>query len=175
MTSFSAIPVLINDRLIVRLPEKISAKLPSRGMNMGEGEIDGISFVVPLEPDGAGGHWFDVADLMAKDGAAPAIQPEKPIEIELTPAAKWPAPILPEDMESTFRDLDLLSFWNSLTVKAKWEWFRWIRGTRNPETRKKRIGVASDKMAKGDRRPCCFNSASCTVPDVSKSGILISL
>ena len=67
MTSFSAIPVLINDRLIVRLPEKISAKLPSRGMNMGEGEIDGISFVVPLEPDGAGGHWFDVADLMAKE------------------------------------------------------------------------------------------------------------
>lgn len=172
MASFSVVPVLINDRLIVRLPESVSALLPSRGMNMGEGEIDGTAFIVPLEPDGEGGHWFSVADLI---GDIPTIQPGKPLDIELVPAATWPDPVLPQDMEAAFRELDLLSFWDSLTVKAKWEWCRWIRGTANPETRKKRIGVASDKMAKGDRRPCCFNSASCTVPDVSKSGILITL
>ena len=62
--------------------------------------------------------------------------------------------------------------WNSLTTKARWEWLRWIRSTKNLDTRQKRINVACDKLQKGDKRPCCFDASRCTIPEVSKSGVL---
>jgi len=55
---------------------------------------------------------------------------------------------------------------------ARWEWVRWVNATNNPETRGRRVDVSISKMESGNRRPCCFNLAACTDPDLSKSGKL---
>ena len=62
---------------------------------------------------------------------------------------------------------------DAINAKSRWEWLRWIRSTLNPETRSKRIKVAASKLENGAKTPCCFDTARCTVPDVSKSGVLI--
>ena len=62
--------------------------------------------------------------------------------------------------------------WQKATPRAHWEWLRWINATANPDTRAKRLAAMADKLAKGMRRPCCFNLASCTVSDVAKNGKL---
>ena len=43
---------------LLRLPKSASAKLPSRGMTMVGGTINGFRFQAALEPDGKGSHWF---------------------------------------------------------------------------------------------------------------------
>jgi hypothetical protein len=35
--------------------------------------------------------------------------------------------------------------------------------------------VSISKMKSGKRRPCCFNLAACTDPDLSKNGRLLEL
>jgi len=49
---------------LLRLPKSASAQLPSRGMTMVEGTINGSRFQAPLEPDGKGSHWFRVDESM---------------------------------------------------------------------------------------------------------------
>ncbi len=41
---------------LLKLPKSASAKLPSRGMTMVEGTINGFRFQAALEPDGKGSH-----------------------------------------------------------------------------------------------------------------------
>lgn len=156
--------------LVLRLSEEQSAVLPARGMVMGEGQLNGVPFTAPLEPDGTFGHFLEIAPALAKEADIAAGQTA---ELKVSPAAHWPEPQLPEDIVEALTSQGLLGAWDSLTVKARWEWLRWIRSTNNPATRDKRIHVAVDKLMKGDRRPCCFNTASCTLPQVSKSGVLL--
>ena len=49
---FEAKLIKIDSWIIVRLPESASAKLPSRGMAMVEGTINGFRIQAVLEPDG---------------------------------------------------------------------------------------------------------------------------
>ncbi len=55
---FDATLSTIDQWTIVRLPEKASAKLPSRGQVAVQGTINGHEFKTVLEPDGSGGHWM---------------------------------------------------------------------------------------------------------------------
>ena len=55
---------------ILRLPESASMMLPSRGMVMVKGSINGSPFQAALEPDGRGSHWFKVDEKMLKDAKA---------------------------------------------------------------------------------------------------------
>ena len=57
---------------------------------------------------------------------------------------------------------------------ARWEWVRWIGATKSPATRAKRVDVTISKMRSGKRRPCCFDLASCTDPELMKNGELIA-
>ena len=68
----------------------------------------------------------------------------------------------------TIRDL-----WREITPMARWEWVRWVNATQNPDTRQRRVEVTISKMESGKRRPCCFNLAACTDPNLSRSGKLI--
>ena len=61
----------------------------------------------------------------------------------------------------------------SITPMARWEWVRWVNATKNPDTRKRRVEVSISKMSHGKRRPCCFDLASCTDPELSKNGKLV--
>ncbi len=159
-------PVLsLGSRIIVRLPKPASAKLPSRGMVMAEGTLNGKPFQAPLEPDGKGSHWFTMTKDMGKGDE---------VTLEIEPMDEWPDPEVPADVKkmlSTYKYAQ--DMWDTITPKARWDWIRWIRSTNNPETRAKRIVVAASKMKSGMRNPCCFNRSACTDPEVSKGGILL--
>jgi hypothetical protein len=40
---------------------------------------------------------------------------------------------------------------------ARRDWIHWITSGKKAETRVKRIAVAIDKLASGQRRACCFD------------------
>ncbi len=160
----------IKSKLIVKIPLSSSEQLPSRGMVMIQGTMNDVSFQAPLEPDGKGSHWFEVSDVLLKEAGLVIGQTAS---FCIDPINEWIEPEIPEDIMDGILKEGLINSWNSLTTKARWEWLRWIRSTNNPATRQKRIEVACSKLHKGDRRPCCFDATRCTVPEVSKTGILI--
>jgi len=157
---------------IVRLPEKASRKLPSRGQVAVQGVINGHAFQTVLEPDGTFGHWLRVDGKLQRTAA---VSPGDTATLEVAALKDWPEPDVPQDLESalaaapqTIQDL-----WTEITPMARWEWVRWVNATQNQETRKRRVEVTISKMQSGKRRPCCFNLAGCTDPDLSKNGKLI--
>ena len=49
--------------------------------------------------------------------------------------------------------------WDDITPVARRDWIAWITSGKKAETRVKRIDVACDKLACGNRRACCFDSS----------------
>ncbi len=166
---FEAMVSEIEDRKIIKIPVNTSIHLPSRGMVMIQGTINGISFQAPLEPDGKESHWFELSDSLNRELNATTGQT---LSFDIEPINEWPEPEIPEDIMEAIHKEGLTNLWNTLTVKARWEWLRWIRSTKSQATRQKRIEVACSKLQNGDKRPCCFDSTRCTVTEVSKSGVL---
>lgn len=157
-------------RQIIRIPLNSSKKLPSRGMVMVQGTINDIAFRAPLEPDGKGSHWLEVTPLLSEELG---VSIGENVSLNIEPLDEWIEPNIPEDIMNAIIKADVLDQWSSITIKAQWDWIRWIRSTKNPETRNKRIDVACSKLQKGDKNPCCFDRTRCTATDVSKSGILL--
>jgi hypothetical protein len=169
---FEATPQTIDKWTILRLPEKASEKLPSRGQVAVQGTIDGHEFQTVLEPDGCSGHWMRVDEKLQQTAAINAGDTAK-VEIEST--KDWPEPNVPQDFETALAAAPqkIQDLWNDITPMARWEWVRWINATKNPDTRRRRVEVSISKMNSGKRRPCCFNLAACTNPYVSRNGKLI--
>ncbi len=167
----------IKDWTILHLPKEASAKLPSRGMIMVSGTLNGVQFKTLLEPDGAYGpgkkpsHWFKPEKrLLDKAHAASGDM----VEVSLEPTTEWIEPEVPEDLKkalSASPKAEML--WKDITPLARWDWIRWIRAVKTPETRQKHIVVALDKLNKGMRRPCCFNRNLCSEPYVSHNWKLV--
>ena len=171
---FDATLYTIDSRTILRLPEQASRKLPSRGQVAVHGTINGRGFQTVLEPDGNFGHWMRIdgklqqtAELSAGDTATLEIESRK----------DWPEPQVPRDLETALDGAPqkIQDLWKAITPMARWEWVRWVNATPNPDTRKRRVEVSISKMKSGKRRPCCFNLASCTDPNLSKNSRLIDL
>lgn len=156
---------------IARIPEQESVKLPSRGQVYVKGKINGHDFDTVLEPDGYWSHWFRIDSKLQKDFG---IKAGDIISVEITPSKEWPEPRIPSDFASALNDAtDIHDLWEKITPMARWEWVRWINETRIAETRKRRIDVSLSKMRSGKRRPCCFNLAACTDPELARSGRLM--
>ncbi len=155
---------------ILRLPKSASAKLPSRGMTMVKGNINGVSFQSALEPDGRGSHWFRVDKTVldaARAGAGDTVA------LEIKTVKEWPEPEVPVDlMTALAANTRVNALWMKITPMARWDWIRWIGSTKNQETRRRRIGVTFSKLKNGERRPCCFNRSLCCDPYVSNNGLL---
>jgi Domain of unknown function (DUF1905)/Bacteriocin-protection, YdeI or OmpD-Associated len=157
--------------IILRLPDDASAKLPSRGQVAVKGVMNGHAFQTVLEPDGRRGHWLKV-DKKLRDAVAVSEGQTVSLEVELS--KDWPEPDLPTDFQTALAAAsDISELWKDITPMARWEWVRWISATRNPETRKRRIQVGISKLRSGKRRPCCFDLAACTDPDLSRNGTLV--
>lgn len=163
----------VGDRLIAPLPEEASAQLPSRGQVAMVGALEDHEVELVLEPDGRKGHWISLdEELVTSLGAADGTS----IDFTLTTAAQWPEPEVPGDLGAALEAADDVEHqWDSITPMARWEWVRWVGATKNDSTRAKRVDVSIDKLRNGSRRPCCFDLASCTDPELSKSGKLIGL
>ena len=155
---------------ILRLPDDASASLPSRGQVAVNGILNGHAFQTVLEPDGKRGHWLKADEelrraLAASEGDTAAL--------EIEPAKDWPEPDIPGDFRAALAGApDIAGLWQAITPMARWEWVRWINATKNTRTRERRVDVAISKLRSGKRRPCCFDLAACTDPDLSKNGIL---
>lgn len=163
--------VWLNGQPILRLPAAASAALPSRGQVAVTGTINGQLFQTVVEPDGRRGHWIKLDERLPTTHELVAGQD---VTLSLTPAKDWPEPKVPDDLRSAVDAApDIADLWKSVTPMARWEWVRWIRSTKNPATRARRVEVCISKMGSGKRRPCCFDLSACTDPDLAKSGKLI--
>ncbi len=171
---FDATPYTIERSTILRLPEKASGKLPSRGQVAVHGTINGHEFQTVLEPDGAFGHWMRVDRKLQR---AAALSAGDTATLEIESLKDWPEPNVPQDLEAALAAAPqkIQDLWRAITPMARWEWVRWVNATQNAETRKRRVEVSISKMKSGKRRPCCFNLAACTDPNLSKNSRLIEL
>jgi hypothetical protein len=168
---FDAEPFEIEKSTILRLPDDASSALPSRGQVAVHGVISGHQFQTVLEPDGHGGHWMRIDPTLRRAGH---LRAGEVAELEIEPASEWPEPVLPRDFEAALAAApkEIQDLWRDITPMARWEWVRWVNATANLDTRKRRVEVSLSKMNSGKRRPCCFNLASCTDPQLARSGRL---
>jgi len=169
---FHAVLYTIENATIVRLPEAASAALPSRGQVAVQGTINGHRFQTVLEPDGRSGHWMRIGEDLRRDTG---VEPGHTVTVELDAIPDWPEPDVPADLAAALAAAppQIRELWREITPMARWEWVRWVNATRNPDTRRRRVEVTISKMSSGKRRPCCFNLAACTDPDLSRSGRLL--
>ena len=155
----------------LNLPKQASAKLPSRGMVSVEGTFNGLAFQATLEPDGRGGHWLKVERKLREAAGAEA---GDVVSLEIVPVAEEPEPKVPAELRKALAAAHpkARAVWSDITPVARRDWIQWIESAKRQETRLKRIKNGCDMLAKGKRRPCCFDrsgiyakSLSCPVAD----------
>ena len=175
---FSTKLININSWTILHLPTEASAKLPTRGMTMVKGTLNGVPFKTLLEPDGSYGpgkkpsHWFR-PDNSLLDAAK--VKSGDRVEVSLEHTKDWIEPEVPSDVQKALAtSAKAQALWNDITPLARWDWIRWIRAVKTEDTRQKHLDVMLDKLNKGMRRPCCFNRNLCSEPLVSKNWALIN-
>lgn len=153
------------------LPKQASAKLPSRGQTTVEGTINGLAFRATLEPDGQGGHWLKVnrkmREALGRAGAklpGPLPGAGDVVTLEVAPVApdQEPEPKVPADLRKALATdfpgaAKARDVWSDITPAARRDFIHWITSGKRAETRVKRIETACDMLAKGKRRPCCFD------------------
>ena len=169
--SFAAELSTIEDTALVRLPQAASEQLPSRGQVAVQASLGGHRFETVVEPDGRRGHWIRVDEDLQR---AAGVGPGDTAEVSLHVVPDWPEPDVPDDLAAALADAPsaIQDVWQDITPMARWEWVRWVQATANPQTRQRRVEVSLSKMDGGKRRPCCFDLASCTDPELARSGKL---
>ena len=139
---------------LLTLPKNASAKLPSRGMTMVEGTINGFPFRAALEPNGKGSHWLRVNKAMQDAAGADA---GDTVTVEITRAGEEPETRVPMDLRKALAAAPRAqALWAEITPMARRDWILWISSAKQPETRRRRIENACDMLASGKRRVCCF-------------------
>ena len=168
--TFEADVKIIQGKQLIKFDAATEKILPSRGLVMVRLEYADQWGVFACEPDGQKGHFFDLDAVLEGTGFQNLVFP---LQMGLEVVDDWVKPQIPQDIKACLVEADLMSYWDTITPKAQWDWCRWIGATKSEATRFKRMHVMLDKFMKGDRRPCCFNTAACTDMSVSKSGILM--
>ena len=149
--------------ILLRLPQDASARLPSRGMVMAEGTINGVPCRAVLEPDGDESHWFKVDEAILEAAGAGA---GDAVEVGIEPTKQWSEPRVPADLQKVLStDLEAHTIWTDITPMARWDWIRWIGAAKQPETRKRRVESICSRLKGGKRRPCCFDRSQCTLTE----------
>ena len=158
--------------LFLVLPKDASGKLPSRGQVSVEGTLAGAPFLATLEPDGKGGHWLKAEPALLRAANAKS---GDVVALEIAPVAPGnePEPTVPPDLRKALAsaEMKVKKAWADITPAARRDWIAWITSARQEATRARRIVNACDMLAKGKRRPCCFDrsgvyskSMSCPIP-----------
>ena len=94
---FDATLSTIDKWTILRMPEKASGKLPSRGQVAVQGTINGHGFQTVLEPDGRSGHWMRIDGTLQRTAALSA---GDTATLEIASLKDWPEPNVPQDLET---------------------------------------------------------------------------
>jgi Bacteriocin-protection, YdeI or OmpD-Associated/Domain of unknown function (DUF1905) len=136
------------------LPKNASAKLPSRGMAMVEGTINGSPFRAALQPNGKGSHRLRVNKTMRDTAGTNAVDT---ITVEITRIGEESEIRVPIDLRKALAAAPLArAAWEDITPLARRDWIFSISSAKRPETRRRRIEKACDMLACGKRRLCCF-------------------
>ncbi|MFN0010262.1 MAG: YdeI/OmpD-associated family protein [Phycisphaerales bacterium] len=140
------------------LPKEASGKLPSRGQVSVEGAFNGRPFRATLEPDGRGGHWLKV-DRKMREAAGTAAGDTVTLEIAPLAPSQEPEPGVPPDLRKALAAATAKAreVWADITPAARRDFIHWMTSGKKAETRVKRIATTCDMLAKGKRRPCCFD------------------
>lgn len=155
----------------LNLPKEVSRALSSRGMVSVKGTFNGAPLEASLDPDGRGGHWLKV-DRKLREAAG--VEAGDTVTLEISPTTEEPEPKVPPDLRKALAAAPpkAREVWTDITPAARRDFIHWIISPKRPETRVKRIDTACDMLAKGKRRPCCFDrsgmydkSLSCPVAD----------
>lgn len=157
----------------MNLTTEASRRLPSRSRVSVAGTLNGSKFMATLEPDGRGGHWLKVERKLRETAGA---EPGDEVALEITPLTpdQEPEPKVPADLRKALAAAPSKSreVWKDITPIARRDWIHWVMSAKQAETRARRISTACDMLAKGKRRPCCFDrsgmydkSLSCPVAD----------
>ena len=150
------------------LPKNASAKLPSRGMTMVEGTINGFPFRAALEPNGKGSHWLKVSKALHDAAGADA---GDTVTVEITRAGEEPETRVPVELRKALAAAPLAqALWADITPLARRDWILWISSAKQRETRRLRIEKACAMLASGKRRVCCFGGLNWLVKDHAASG-----
>lgn len=159
----------------LNLPKEASAKLPSRGQVTVEGTIDGHCLKATLEPDGQGGHWLKV-DRKMREAAGMTAGDVVTLEIAPVAPGREPEPKVPADLRRALAAAPRKAreAWADITPAARRDFVHWVMSAKQAETRARRVENACDMLAKGKRRPCCFDrsgmygkSLTCPTPLVA--------
>jgi hypothetical protein len=138
-----------------------------------DGAINGAAFQATLAPDGQGGHWLKV-DRKLREAAGAQVGDVVTLEITPLTPDQEPEPKVPADLRKALATAPAKAkqVWSDITPIARRDWIHWISSGKLAETRIKRIATACDMLAKGKRRPCCFDrsgmydgSLSCPMAD----------
>ncbi len=75
----------------------------------------------------------------------------------LSSIPKNPESTLPPDLRKALSSSPSVEAkWKDLTPIARRDFISWIEGTKQSETRKRRVEKACSMLASGKRRPCCY-------------------
>lgn len=142
----------------LNLPQSASKRLPSRGMVSVDGTLNGAPMSATLEPDGQGGHWLKVDRKLREAAGA---QAGDTVTLEIAPTTQEPEPQIPPDLRKALAlaSSKAREVWSDITPRARRDWVQWITSAKQTETRARRILTACDMLAKGKRRPCCFDKS----------------
>ncbi|MBI5863655.1 MAG: DUF1905 domain-containing protein [Planctomycetes bacterium] len=148
--------------VFLTLPKDASGMLPSRGQVTVEGTLNAAPFTATLQPDGEGGHWLKLdrklREAAAESGTA-GLNAGEVVTLEISPVAEEPEPTVPADLRKALAAAapKAREVWTDITPAARRDFIHWITSAKKAETRAKRTATACDMLAKGKRRPCCFD------------------
>lgn len=143
---------------LLTLPKNASAKLPSRGITMVEGTINGFPFRAALEPNGKGSHWLKVTEAMHD---AVGVDVGDAVVLEITRVGEESEIRVPMDLRTALTAAPAAqALWLDITSMTRRDWILWVSSAKQPETRRSRIEKACDMLASGKRRVCCFGGLS---------------
>src|SRR5665213_1715484 len=94
---FDATLYTIANRAVLRLPEKASEKLPSRGQVAVQGTINGHGVQTVVEPDGYRGHWMRIEGMLQRSAALSA---GDTVAVGIETLKDWPEPNVPQDLDT---------------------------------------------------------------------------
>jgi len=153
---------------ILTLPKNASAKLPSRGMTMVEGTINGFPFRAALEPNGQGSHRLRLNQALRDAAGADA---GDTVTVEITRTGEEPEIRMPLDLCQALAAAPLAqALWADITPMARRDWILWLSSGKLPETRRIRIEKACSMLAAGKRRVCCFGGLNWLRKDHASAG-----
>lgn len=153
---------------VLALPKSANAKLPSAGVHVVEGTINGFPFRAALEPDDNGTYSLRVN--RALQSAAGASEGDL-VSVEITRVGEERECRVPMDLHEALAEVPTAAKqWSEITPLARRDWILWLSSAKQSETRQGRIAKACSMLAAGKRRPCCFGGLNWLVKDHPTTG-----